>query len=271
MSNSDTDLFNQLDAEIDDLSNQMTLLEHLDEMRRRLTVVVLAIVIATVFSLIFAPQLVEVLARPLDVPIVDDQGDVIDVTPGVEILQSIEVTENISVFMRVSFLGGLILAMPIIFYQLIAFIVPGLTDKEKKFIMLAIPAATALFLGGVAFAYFVMLPNAVPFLISFLGIKTAPRPANYFSFATRLIFWIGVSFELPLFMALLARLGVLNHSFLITNARYAVVIIAVLAAFITPTPDPLNMGLVMAPLILLYGLGIILAKIFYRPRDSFVD
>ena len=271
MSNPDTDLFNQLDAEIEDLTDQMTLLEHLDEMRRRVTVVGIAIVITTLFSLIFAPQLVEFLARPLDVPIYDDQGEVIGVTSGVEILQSIEVTENIGVFMRVSFLGGLILSMPIIFYQLIAFVVPGLTDKEKRFIMIAIPAATVLFLSGVAFAYFVMLPKAVPFLISFLGIKTAPRPANYFSFVTRLIFWIGVSFEMPLVMALLARLGVLSHSFLITNARYAVVIIAVLAAFITPTPDPLNMGLVMAPLILLYGLGIVLAKIFYQPRDSFVE
>ena len=143
MSNSDTDLFNQLDAEIEDLTDQMTLLEHLDEMRRRVTVVGIAILVTTLFSLIFAPQLVEFLARPLDVPIFNDQGEVIGVTSGVEILQSIEVTENIGVFMRVSFLGGLILAMPVIFYQLIAFIVPGLTDKEKKFIMLAIPAATS--------------------------------------------------------------------------------------------------------------------------------
>jgi sec-independent protein translocase protein TatC len=123
----------------------------------------------------------------------------------------------------------------------------------------------------VAFAYFVMLPQAVPFLLNFLDIPTAPRPSTYFGFVTRLIFWIGVSYELPLIMGVLARLGVLSPQFLIKNARYAVVIIAIMAALITPTPDPLNMGLVMAPLLILYGLGIILSRFLYRPRDNYLE
>ncbi len=241
------------DEQLETLAGQMTLLEHLDEFRRRLIVVSVAVLVTTLLSFAFAQELVNLLALPIG---------------GIQNLQSIDVTENITVFMKVSLMGGMILAMPVILYELIAFIVPGLTPSEKRVLFIAIPAATALFLSGVAFAYFVMMPRAVPFLMSFLGIRTAPRPQTYFSFVTRLIFWIGVSFEMPLIMALLARLGVLSASFLWKNARYAVVIIAIAAALITPTPDPLNMSLVMAPLLVLYALGIVLAKMMYRPREN---
>lgn len=269
MSNLDADLHEHIDERIEDLSGQMTLLEHLEEFRNRLVVASLAVFLATLFSLIFAKQLVQLLSYPLQETVVDADGNVIEIIPGIEKLESIDVTENITIFMRVSLLGGMILAMPIIIYEIIAFVVPGLTEGEKRVLFIAIPFATLLFLTGVAFAYFVMLPQAVPFLLNFLDIPTAPRPKSYFAFVTRLIFWIGVSFELPLLMGILARLGVLSPSFLIKNARYAIVIIAILAALITPTPDPLNMGLVMSPLILLYGLGILLAKLLYRPRDSY--
>ncbi len=242
--------------DLESLAKQMTLLEHLDEFRRRLIVVSVAVLITTLLSFIFATQLVEILAIPIG---------------GVDKLQSIDVTENISVFMKVSLMGGMILSMPVILYELIAFVVPGLEPHEKRSLFIAIPAATILFLSGVAFAYFVMMPRAVPFLMSFLGIRTAPRPQTYFSFITRLIFWIGVSFELPLVMAVLARFGALSPEFLLKNARYAVVVIAIAAALITPTPDPLNMSLVMAPLLLLYGLGIVLAKFMYRPRENLLE
>ncbi len=244
---------NEVDKEIKRLSDQMTLLEHLDEFRQRLIKVSVTILVTTLLSFIFAQQLVEILAQPIG---------------GIQKMQAIDVTENISVFMKVSLMGGMILAMPVIVYQLIAFIVPGLTKSERRALFIVLPAATGLFLAGVAFAYFVMLPRAVPFLLNFLNIPTAPRPQTYFSFVTRLIFWIGVSFELPLIMAFLARLGMLTPKFLITNARYAIVLIAIAAALITPTPDPVNMVLVMAPLLILSGLGIILAKITYSPRDN---
>ena len=260
-----------IDRQLEDLADQMTLLEHLDELRKRITVVGIAILVTTVFSFIFAKQLVVILAYPLDEVVTNESGEVVEEIPGYLKLESIDVTENISVFMRVSLMGGMIIAMPVIVYQLIAFVVPGLTSQEKRIMWIAIPAATFLFLSGVAFAYFVMLPQAVPFLLNFLDIPTAPRPSTYFSFVTRLIFWIGVSYELPLIMGVLARLGVLSPQFLIKNARYAVVIIAILAALITPTPDPLNMGLVMAPLLILYGVGIALSKFLYRPRDNYLE
>ncbi len=225
---------------------------HLDEFRRRLIVVSVALLITTILSFVFAQQLVEILAVPIG---------------GLHKLESIDVTENINVFMRVALLGGVILSLPIILYEMIAFIVPGLTNTEKRALVFSLPIASILFLAGMAFAYFIVLPNTIPFLIGFLGIPTAPRPQTYFSFVSRLIFGIGLSFELPVIIAILARLGILDAPFLIKNFRFAIVLIAIIAAVITPTPDPLNMGLVMMPLVLLYGLGIISAKILYRPRN----
>ena len=246
--------------------SEMTLMSHLDEFRIRLTRAALSVVVTTLFTFLFAPQLVVILAVPLDTTIVNADGTETFVR-GIDLLRAIDVTENITVFMRVALMGGMILSMPMIIYQLIAFIVPGLTPQEKRVLYTGLPAATLLFLGGVAFSYYVILPTAVPFLMQFLGIQTDPRPSTYFGFVTRLIFWVGASFEMPLILGLLARLGVLSPQFLITNARYAVVIIAIAAALITPTPDPLNMGLVMAPLLILYGVGILLAKWLYQPRD----
>jgi sec-independent protein translocase protein TatC len=121
---------------------------------------------------------------------------------------------------------------------------------------------------GVAFAFFVMLPNAVPFLTSFLGIPTKPRPETYFGFITKLMFWIGVSFQTPLILAFLARLGIISPQLLTKYRRHAIVFEAVLAAVITPTVDPVNMMLVMAPLVILYELGIFLSRITYRKRHS---
>lgn len=247
-----------IDNEIEKLEEQMTLLEHLDEFRHRLIVASVAILITTILSFLFAKQLVILLAQPIG---------------GIDQLQSIDVTENISVYMRVSMMGGVILSMPVIVYQLIAFIVPGLTRKEKQSLFIAIPAIITLFATGVAFAYYIMLPPAIRFLTgdALLGIETLARPQTYFGFVTKLIFWLGVSFELPLIMGFLARIGVVSPQFLTKNFRFAIIIIAILAAFITPTPDPINMGLAMTPLLVLYLLGILLAKVMYRPRESYSE
>ena len=231
----------------------MTLMEHLNELRSRLVKASVAVLIATAFSFIFAQQLVEFLAIPLG---------------GLDKMQAIDVTENVGVFMRVSLIGGIVLAMPVVVYQSIRFIVPGLTREERRYLWFIVPAASILFVLGVAFAYFVMLPTAVPFLIGFLNIPTKPRPRTYFGFVSQLMFWIGVSFQTPLILAFLARLGIITPQFLRKNRRYAIVFIAVLAAAITPTVDPINMMLVMAPLIVLYELGIILSRFTYRQRQS---
>ena len=185
---------------------------------------------------------------------------------GLDKLQSIDVTENVGVFMRVSLLSGFILALPVIIYQLVAFVLPGLEENEKKWLIGAVPVTSVLFMAGVAFAYLVMLPNSIPFLTQFLGVRTTPRLSNYINFVTNLVFWIGISFETPLVVFILAKLRFVTAGMLLRGWRVAIVVIAVLAAVVTPTVDPVNMGLLMLPLMGLYVLSIALAKIA-RPRD----
>lgn len=226
---------------------EMGVWEHITELRGRLLKAVIALALTTIASFMIAQKLIEILAVPIN---------------GLGNLTAIEVTENVSVFMRVSLLSGFIFAFPIIFYQVMAFILPGLYPDERRVILLFIPFATLLFLGGVAFSYYVMMPSAIPFLVTFIGgIQTTPRISNYIDFVTNLMFWIGISFETPLIMFLLAKFKVVSAGMLIKQWRFAVVIIAVIAAVVTPTPDPVNMGFLMAPLFGLYLLSILLAKV----------
>jgi len=225
----------------------MPLMEHLKELRNRLIKVAIALLIATVISLIFAKQAVVILIRPM--------GD--------NLPQALKPTETLSNYMKVALICGVTLAMPIIVYQIGRFITPGLNPKERRYLLLLVPGATLCFVVGVAFAYFVMLPTAIPFLQGFMSdiVKQQWTIGDYLSFVANLLFWIGVSFELPLFVYFLAKLGIISDKTLRKNRKYAIIVIAVLAAVITPTVDPLNMALVMGPLILLYLLGILLAKI----------
>lgn len=227
-----------------DDTSRMDIFDHLDELRKRLLYALAALVITTALSFILAQKFMELLTRPVG---------------GLAALQSIEITENIGVFMRVSLLSGFILSMPIIVYQLLLFVSPGLTKKEKTWVYLAVPSASLLFLGGVLFSYFVMLPAAIPFLLDFMGVKTVPRLSNYIDFVTNLMFWIGLSFETPLLIFILAKMKLVNAGQLARQWRIAFVVIAVIAAVATPTPDPVNMGLLMLPLIGLYGLSLLLA------------
>ena len=187
---------------------------------------------------------------------------------GTKALVSIEVTENLAIYMRVAMLGGIIFGMPFIVYQLLRFILPGLKTNERGWLLIIVPMASLLFVAGVAFTWFVMIPSAVPFLIHFLGITTQVRPLNYFSFVTTLMFWIGICFELPLVMMFLARLKIVNAKQLAKGWRYAVVAIAIIAAAVTPTVDPVNMGLVMLPLMGLYVISVVLAAIVVRGRNG---
>jgi sec-independent protein translocase protein TatC len=227
------------------------ILEHLDALRRHLLRAILFLAITTTFSFAFAERFLEFLTRPLG---------------GLSNLQSIEVTENIGVFMRVSLLSGVALAFPYIAFELFAFVQSGLHRRSRLLVALAIPSATALFLTGMAFAYYVMMPAAIPFLVSFLNIPVKVRPSSYINFVTGLLFWIGISFQMPLVMYFLARLGVVRAGQLWQQWRIALVAIAILAAAVTPTVDPVNMALVMAPMVVLYFLSIGLAAVAERQR-----
>lgn len=225
----------------------MPLMEHLVELRNRLIRAAIALLIATCISFVFTKQVFLILLAPL--------GDAS--------VQALKPTESLGNYMKVALLCGIILSMPVIVYQIGRFIMPGLTKHEKRYLFLLVPGATLCFVTGVAFAYFIMLPAAIPFLQGFMAdiIKQDWAIGEYLSFVTSLLLWIGVAFELPLFIYFLAKLGIIDAPTLSKNRKYAVIVIAVMAAIITPTVDPLNMALVMGPLIILYEIGVLLAKI----------
>jgi len=220
--------------------------DHFVELRRRIFISLIALGIGSVISFSLAETIIKYLARPIG---------------GIEKLQAIEVTETIGVFMRVSLLSGFILAFPVILYEILAFVLPGLTKGERRWIYAAIPSATILFLSGVAFTYFVMFPAAIPFLVGFLDINTIPRLSDYIKFVTNMLFWIGLSFQMPLIVFVLAKVKIVNAGMLARQWRIAIVIISIVAAVVSPTVDPINMGLLMLPLMALYALSILLAAL----------
>ena len=232
-------------------SEQMPLSQHLEDLRKVLFRAILGLAAGVIAGAFFVDPVLDFLSRPVG---------------GVESLQVIEVTESMSVFMRVALLIGLVVALPWIFFQLFSFVGKGLKKSEKRGLFIAIPFATALFLAGGSFAFFVMLPASMRFFIGLLEVNTSIRLSSYFGFTTNLIFWVGVSFELPLLVFVLTRVGVIRPSFLTKGWRVAVVAIAVLAAVITPTGDPVNMVIFMLPLFVLYLMSIGLSVLAYKAR-----
>lgn len=229
----------------------LTLLDHLNELRIRLFRSLAVLVIGVLLFAVFTDELLKYLIKPY----------------GTE-LQVLGPTESVVIYFRVALLSGAIFAMPYITFQLFMFVAPGLTRKEKRWIYLALPATTGLFLCGVAFAWFIMVPAALGFLRDFEeDVFRAEWTADrYIAFLTSLLFWIGVAFELPVVVFVLARLGILGPKPLLHNWRLAVVLITVVAAMITPTVDPFNMLLVIAPLLVLYLISIGLAVMAF-PRE----
>jgi sec-independent protein translocase protein TatC len=228
-------------------SGIMPLMEHLKELRTRLIRAFLALAVTTGASFLFVKPVLEILIAPM--------GDTLP--------QALKPTEVLGNYMKVALICGFTLAMPFIVYQIGRFVAPGLTKPEKRWLFILVPGATLCFVAGVAFAYFVMMPAAIPFLLGFLSDVVEQKWAigEYLSFVTSLLLWIGLAFELPLFVFFLAKLGLVNAEMLSRNRKYAVVAIAILAAVITPTVDPLNMALVMGPLVVLYELGVLLARL----------
>jgi len=231
------------------------LMAHLLELRNRLMKATLALVIGVIIGAIFTRPFLEFLINFLQ---------------GASQLQLLSPAEPIFLYLKAALILGAIIASPFILYQIFAFIVPGLTKSEKRGLYFALPMAGGLFALGVAFGMFVVLPFTLRYLQSFLAdlIKAEYGASFYMSFVLSFLLWLGIGFELPLVIAILARLGIVSPQQLRKFWRYAIVIIAVLAAVITPTPDPFNMSIVMVPLLFLYGFGIILAHFTYKERDE---
>jgi sec-independent protein translocase protein TatC len=243
--------------------------EHLDALRKHLFRAVVVLALTTAFSFWFADKLMMALAVPLGENAQAQLLALIRLPPaealnrflklgadGISKMQVIEPTESVGVFMRVSLLAGVAFAMPWIVGEFYLFIAPGLMPSSRIRLLFAIPAASLFFILGLLFTYFVMLPAAIPFLYSFAGFTARWRPSAYFGLVTGLMFWIGLAFQMPLIIYALAGVGLIKASQLAKQWRIAVVVIAVIAAAVTPTVDPVNMFLVMLPMILLYGFSI---------------
>jgi sec-independent protein translocase protein TatC len=242
-----------MEAVVDAFQNPEEVLGQLEEVRKHLLRSLVALVITVGISFWFTQDLINFLAVPVG---------------GLQNLQAIEVTESIGVFMKVALVAGIALATPYLAFEVWLFFAPGIMPRAKQLGLMTIPLALFFFVGGMAFAYYVMLPAALPFLLDFLGIATKLRPASYFEFITSLMFWIGVAFEFPLVIFGISAMGFIEPKTLLKQWRLAVVLISVLAAMITPTVDPVNMSLVMGPMIGLYFLSILFSWLAQKTRGS---
>jgi len=229
--------------------SEMGVLDHLNELRKRLTWAAIALVLATIISFAFANQILEFLVAPYG-----------------GLLQTIRPTEGLETFFKVSLLAGAVFAMPVIMFQIGKFLWPGLEKKERKYVYIFVPATTGLFLLGVSFAWYILLPAATTFLSTFMPdiFITEWTSTEYIGFITTFLFWIGVSFEMPVIIYALARTGTVSAQTLREQWRFALVAIAVIAAAVTPTVDPVTMLLTMAPLSVLYVLSFGLARLGER-------
>jgi sec-independent protein translocase protein TatC len=236
---------------------ELTIFEHLSELRMRMIRASLALVVGTLISVVFASRALSILTLPL----------------GEQVPQTIHPTESFVVYFKVALIGGVTLAMPVIVYQIVAFMVPGLMPEEKKYLYYLLPGVAICFGGGVAFAALIMLPAAIQFMQEFLATIVENRWTldNYISFVTRVLFWMGVVFQTPLIMFFMSKLGLITPRKLSRFRKYAILLISIIAALVTPTPDPINMMIVMIPLYLLYEVGIILSRIAVIGRPGEED
>ncbi|MDH5293859.1 MAG: twin-arginine translocase subunit TatC [Acidimicrobiia bacterium] len=238
-----------------DEDQPQSLLGHLNELRSRIVKIALGVVAASLLALIFANGLKDVLAAPyLDVCS----------APPEECFQLLAPAESFSVLMRVAVFGGLILACPVVLYQIWAFVSPALTSRERKWAIPVISVSVCLFLLGVAFGYW-SLPRAFRFFLEiFDDVESRFRLAEYFSFVIRFLLAFGVSFMYPVFLFGASAAGLISSRQLATGRRWAVLAIVVVAAAITPTGDVLTLTLLSAPLYLFYEITYWLVRLVLR-------
>jgi sec-independent protein translocase protein TatC len=222
----------------------MSLMEHLDELRRRIIHSAAYLAVGFVVAWIFRDPLVNFLQAPLN-----------------HIGKSLAFThpmDPLNLNLQVALLGGAILASPFILYQVWLFIAPGLYQREKRFVVPFMTATVGLFLAGASFGYFFVLPGAIKILIVGFGHNFTPMVTieDYSSFFLSVILGLGISFEMPILIFFLAMFGIVSPRFLLKNIRYAILAVFLVAAIICPSPDPWTMCIYAVPMLCLYLIGI---------------
>jgi sec-independent protein translocase protein TatC len=238
--------------------SQMTLTEHLEELRWCLLKAVLAIVVASGASYFFSESIFNFIVAPLRQ----------NLQPGQNLIGT-SVTEAFFVEIKVALGAGVLFSCPVVFYQLWRFVAPGLSKGERKWVVPFVLCATLFFVAGAFFCYRFVLPVAFEYFIQqyeTMGVNPAIRIGDYFTFFFRMELAFGATFELPVFTFFLVRVGVWDYRFMLRSFRYAIVIIFIIAAVLTPTPDVINQCLLAGPMLMLYVLSIGVAY-FWRKSD----
>jgi sec-independent protein translocase protein TatC len=232
--------------------DRLTLVEHLDELRTRLVVCLVVLGVALALCFWQNHLLLEIAGGPLP--------------SGHKKLITFGVTEPFTTTLTVAAYGALILSMPILLYQLYAYVLPAFSESERRVILPILLIAPVLFLAGIAFAYFVVMPAAVKFLLDFNNsqFNVQVRARDYYSFFSTTVLACGIVFQLPLAIIAVIRLGIVSVAQLRSNRRYAYLLIAIVAAAL-PGVDPVSMLIEMVPLLVLYELSILLARAFGEP------
>ena len=230
-----------------DRDKELSLMQHLGELRNRITVSAVAVVVTTAIAFFFATDIIRLLEAPAQLG---------------KPLQIISPTEGFTTYMRVALFTGIALAMPVLLYEIFAYINPALKPGERRFILTLGPFILLLFVTGMAFCYFILLPNAIRFLFTFGSevFEPAPRASEYISFVTTFILGVGLVFEMPVIIFGATKVGLVKRDWLAKRRRYIFLLVFVVGAIITPTPDPFNQTLVAVPMYLLFELGLLLAR-----------
>ncbi|WP_129630453.1 twin-arginine translocase subunit TatC [Candidatus Oscillochloris fontis] len=248
-------------AEQEPSEAEMGFFQHLGELRKRLVKASIGVLIGMLFGLFLVlgpPQLVDLIITTFA-----------PVNPIYAPVQSVGTTETFTSYMSVALTVGFIIGMPVIVYQLLAFLMPGLRKHEQRMILIALPFVTLFFLGGIAFGWFITVPTAIRFLIGFSNsefIQTQPTLSDFLNTVTTLLLINGIVFELPVIIYVLAFMGVVTAAQLTSFRRFAVVIVVIVAAIITPTGDPINLALLAIPMYLLYEVGVVMARFVPKQR-----
>jgi len=238
---------------------KMPFTAHLEELRARLIRIIAAVGIGFVICYAFKDQMFKIITNPLA-----------KVLPPKSYIIYTGMTDAFFIYMEIAFFASLFLTSPYTLYQIWKFISPGLYPREKRYALPFILASTTLFVLGVLFGYFVVLPPAFSFFISFSNefLKPLFSFKEYISLCLKFLLGFGVSFQLPVFLFFMAKIGIVNAKMLSRQRRYAILIIFIVAAILTPTPDPFNQTLMALPLMVLYEVGIILVRIAERTKNQ---
>lgn len=252
------------DGDKKDLGGAMTFLEHLDELRKRILHSAAAIAITFVGCWTFREEIFKILAVPIADVVAPGQG----IEAGMKELIFLRPTDPFSIWMKVAFVGAIFAASPYILLQVWLFIAPGLYRKEKSYAIPFLVSSTLLFLLGGVFAYYIILPTALDFLINQFGRLFRPMVSalEFFNFEVIILVGMGAVFQLPVMIAFLSLFGLVTPGFLWRNFRYAFLIILIVAAVASPTADVLNLFLWSGPMVVLYLVSIVISWIFQRKR-----